>query len=124
MPTEYVSRHVVEPSAPIRPASWSCRTAWNRTSAEAAPSESDLRHRYGLGSGPVVVFPAITHPHKGHRFLLDVMAGAWTDPDLRLVLLGGAGAAADARSIGRSSNAVSNDVSSDRAACPPPIVTA
>ncbi len=59
-----------------------------------APSDSDLRHRYGLGSGPVIVFPAITHPHKGHRFLLEVMARRWTDPDLRLVLLGGAGAAA------------------------------
>ena len=59
-----------------------------------APSDSDLRHRYALGSGPVIVFPAITHPHKGHRFLLEVMARRWTDPDLRLVLLGGAGAAA------------------------------
>jgi glycosyltransferase involved in cell wall biosynthesis len=39
------------------------------------------------------VFPAITHPHKGHRFLLDVMAQHWDDPDLRLVLLGGVGAA-------------------------------
>jgi len=59
-----------------------------------APSDADLRSRYGLGSGPVIVFPAITHPHKGHRFLLEVMARKWTDPDLRLVLLGGAGAAA------------------------------
>ncbi|RLE23394.1 MAG: hypothetical protein DRJ50_06275 [Actinobacteria bacterium] len=39
----------------------------------------------------MLVFPAITHPHKGHSFLLDVMAEHWTDPDLRLVLLGGAG---------------------------------
>ena len=59
-----------------------------------APSESDLRRDYGLGTGPVLVFPAITHPHKGHRFLLDVMARTWTDPDLRLVLLGGSGAVA------------------------------
>ncbi len=59
----------------------------------AAPTPSDLRRDYGLGSGPVLVFPAITHPHKGHRFLLDVMARHWTDPDLRLVLLGGEGAA-------------------------------
>ena len=55
--------------------------------------ESDLRCRYGLGEGPVLVFPAITHPHKGHQFLLDVMARSWTDPDLRLLLLGGPGAA-------------------------------
>lgn len=56
-----------------------------------APSEFELRRDYGLGAGPVIVFPAITHPHKGHRFLLEVMAQHWTDPDLRLVLLGGNG---------------------------------
>lgn len=58
-----------------------------------APSEVELRRRYALGDGPVVVFPAITHPHKGHEFLLDVMARHWTDPALRLVLLGGRGRA-------------------------------
>ncbi|HYN33743.1 MAG TPA: glycosyltransferase family 1 protein [Ilumatobacteraceae bacterium] len=60
-----------------------------------APSASELRRAYGLGAGRVLVFPAITHPHKGHLFLLDVMARYWDDPDLRLVLLGGTGAAAD-----------------------------
>lgn len=60
-----------------------------------APSESELRRDYGLGDGRVLVFPAITHPHKGHLFLLDVMARYWDDPDLRLVLLGGAGTADD-----------------------------
>jgi glycosyltransferase involved in cell wall biosynthesis len=54
-----------------------------------------LRRDYGLGSGRVLVFPAITHPHKGHLFLLEVMGRYWDDPDLRLVLLGGAGAADD-----------------------------
>ena len=51
-----------------------------------------VRRRYGLGEGPYVVYPAITHPHKNHRLLVDVMARHWTDPALRLVLLGGAGA--------------------------------
>ena len=58
-----------------------------------ARSEFELRRDYGLGSGRVVVLPAITHPHKGHGFLLDVMAEHWDDPDLRLVLMGGAGSA-------------------------------
>jgi len=58
-----------------------------------ATAPSDVRARYDLGNGPVLVFPAITHPHKGHRFLLEVMARSWPDPALRLVLLGGAGAA-------------------------------
>jgi alpha-1,3-rhamnosyl/mannosyltransferase len=52
-----------------------------------------VRERYGLGEGPYVVYPAITHPHKNHRLLLDVLARHWTDPALKLVLLGGAGAA-------------------------------
>jgi glycosyltransferase involved in cell wall biosynthesis len=54
-----------------------------------------LRERYGLGDRRVLVYPAITHPHKGHRFLLDLMTrpGTWSDPDVVLVLLGGRGAA-------------------------------
>jgi alpha-1,3-rhamnosyl/mannosyltransferase len=60
-----------------------------------APSASELRSDYGLGAGPMIVYPAITHPHKNHRFVLEVMARHWTDPDLRLVLLGGRGAAED-----------------------------
>jgi alpha-1,3-rhamnosyl/mannosyltransferase len=52
-----------------------------------------LRDRYHLGLGPTVVYPAITHPHKNHRFLLDLMAGPWKRRDVRLVLLGGAGRA-------------------------------
>jgi alpha-1,3-rhamnosyl/mannosyltransferase len=55
--------------------------------------EAELRRRFALGRGPVIVYPAITHPHKQHRFLLEVMARHWTAPDLRLVLLGGHGAA-------------------------------
>ena len=58
--------------------------------SDATPPDV-LRERYGLGDGPVLVFPAITHPHKNHVFLLEMMARHWTDPDLRLVLTGGTG---------------------------------
>jgi alpha-1,3-rhamnosyl/mannosyltransferase len=54
-----------------------------------------LRRRYGVGERRFVVYPAITHPHKNHRFLLDLLAGPWNDPDLALVLLGGRGPADD-----------------------------
>lgn len=65
---------------------------------EPGVDEPGIRRRYGLGDRRIVVYPAFTHPHKGHRFLLDLMAGRWSDPDLVLVLLGGAGAAeADVR---------------------------
>jgi alpha-1,3-rhamnosyl/mannosyltransferase len=56
-------------------------------------SADELRDRYGLGGGPIVVYPAVTHPHKNHRFLLTLMRDRWTDPDLRLVLPGGVGSA-------------------------------
>ena len=63
--------------------------------ATATP-EPQLRHRFGLGDGPVLVFPAITHPHKNHAFILDLLEqteGPWADPDLRVVFAGSAGAA-------------------------------
>lgn len=52
-----------------------------------------LRTRYALGQGPILVLPAMTHPHKGHKFIVRVMANFWQNPDLRLVLTGGQGAA-------------------------------
>lgn len=46
----------------------------------------------GLTDRPYVVYPAITHPHKGHRLLVDMLS-AMDEPDLALVLIGGEGAA-------------------------------
>ncbi len=41
----------------------------------------------------LLVYPAITHPHKGHRVLLDAFARVAAEvPDVDLVLTGGAGA--------------------------------
>lgn len=57
--------------------------------------EAELRERFGLGEGPVLVLPAATFPHKGHRFLLELMQTEWTDPDLRLLFVGGVGLAED-----------------------------
>ena len=54
-----------------------------------------LRRRYGIGDRRFVVYPAITHPHKNHRFLLDLLSGPWSDPGLAVVLLGGRGLADD-----------------------------
>jgi alpha-1,3-rhamnosyl/mannosyltransferase len=49
--------------------------------------------RCHVGAGRLFVFPAITHPHKGHIRLLEAMAHHWPDRDDRLVLIGGEGAA-------------------------------
>lgn len=61
----------------------------------AVTPEHEVRERLGLGAGRVVVYPAMTAPHKNHRFLLEMLARHWLDPDLRLVLIGGTGAAED-----------------------------
>jgi glycosyltransferase involved in cell wall biosynthesis len=56
--------------------------------------ESVLRARWNVGSGPVWAFPAITHPHKNHLFVLELMAattGPWADPTAHLVCAGSAG---------------------------------
>ena len=53
----------------------------------------ELRAIYGLGDGPVVVYPAMSAPHKNHVFLVELMATVWSEPDLRLVFIGGSGLA-------------------------------
>jgi len=63
------------------------------TLANDVTPADELRDRFELGPGPIVVYPAVTHPHKNHRFLLALLRERWTDPDLRLVLAGGVGAA-------------------------------
>lgn len=48
-------------------------------------------HRYGLEDREYVIYPAITHPHKGHAVLVEMMRHL--DPELVLVLIGGVGSA-------------------------------
>ena len=55
--------------------------------------ENELRDRYSLGDRPVIVYPAVTHPHKNHQFLIDLLATEWHDADVSLVLIGGNGSA-------------------------------
>jgi glycosyltransferase involved in cell wall biosynthesis len=55
--------------------------------------EHDLRDRYALGDRPVIVYPAVTHPHKNHQFLFDLLATKWQEADQLLVLIGGSGTA-------------------------------
>jgi alpha-1,3-rhamnosyl/mannosyltransferase len=57
----------------------------------AAPALDAARRRFGLGTRPYLVYPAITHPHKGHAALVQMMTAL--DDDLALVFAGGAGAA-------------------------------
>ncbi len=53
--------------------------------------DQDRLARLGL-TGPFVLYPAITYPHKNHALLIDVVARCRAErPDLQLVLTGGPG---------------------------------
>ena len=57
--------------------------------------EAELRRRFSITTSRVLVYPAITHPHKNHEFLLRLLASAWSDPDVSVVFAGGVGLADD-----------------------------
>lgn len=92
VPTEYVRSTVIDrldvPPRRVMVVPHGYEPALLRTRGD----EQEVRHRLGIDGRPFVVFPAITHPHKNHRLLVDLLAGPWSDPDLRVVLLGGTGA--------------------------------
>ncbi len=95
VPTEYVRATVVDAYGTDADRVVVVPHGTEPTLGANAPTASELRRHYGLGGGPMIVYPAITHPHKNHRFLLELMARHWTDPELRLVMPGGRGAAED-----------------------------
>lgn len=62
---------------------------------EVAVPEPDriaaVRARYGVADRPYVLYPAITHPHKGHTVLVHMLDHL--PDDTALVLIGGSGSA-------------------------------
>jgi len=90
-PTEFVKRTVVDAYGVDPARVVPVRHGMEPNLGEHATDESTLRSRYGLGGGPIVVYPAMTHPHKRHDFLVDLAAGPWKD--VTVVLTGGAGSA-------------------------------
>ena len=57
--------------------------------------ETTVRERFGLAGVPYFIYPAITHPHKNHRFLVELLAGPWGRREEHLLFIGGAGRADD-----------------------------
>ena len=57
---------------------------------------AEVLGRYGIGRDAYVVYPAITHPHKGHAVLVAMLDEL--DDETALVLIGGVGAAESALS--------------------------
>jgi glycosyltransferase involved in cell wall biosynthesis len=93
VPSEYVRATVIEAFGVAPERVVVVPHGFERVDRAQDVDEAPLRRRLRLGAGPVLVYPAVTHPHKNHRLLLETMHRHWTDPDLRLVLIGGRGAA-------------------------------
>jgi alpha-1,3-rhamnosyl/mannosyltransferase len=91
VPSAYVATTLIE-SFDVSPDKIQMvRHGVSETLGKHATPEFELRQRYGLGTAEVLFMPAITHPHKNHEFLLQLLATKWTSPNLRLVLAGGEG---------------------------------
>ncbi len=95
VPTEFVRSSVIEAFGPDPDTVVVVPHGLDPPPADEVTDPATVRQRYGIGDRHFVVYPAITHPHKNHRLLLDLMGGSWGDPDLALVLLGGRGLADD-----------------------------
>jgi glycosyltransferase involved in cell wall biosynthesis len=95
VPTEYVRQSVIEAFGADPAAVTVVSHGFDPPSLDEVADEPVVRARYGIGERRFVIYPAITHPHKNHRFLVELLATEWTDPDLALVLLGGRGLADD-----------------------------
>lgn len=59
-------------------------------------SAAELRSRFGITASVVLAYPAITHPHKNHEFLCDLVAGPLRGRDVQVVFAGGEGRAHEA----------------------------
>ena len=52
---------------------------------------SAARNRFGVAGFPYFIYPAITHPHKNHSFLVDMLSGPWRASGVHLLFIGGEG---------------------------------
>lgn len=93
VPSEFVKQTVIEAFAldPDRVAI--VPHGVDRSPKSELVDEAGLRRRYGLGRRRILVYPAVTYPHKQHEFLVELLAGPLAEEDVVLVLLGGRGRA-------------------------------
>ena len=80
VPSEYVRSTVIDAFGTDPDAVVVVPHGLDPPAPDAVTDAASLRQRYGIGDRRFVVYPAITHPHKNHRLLLDLLAGPWNDP--------------------------------------------
>jgi glycosyltransferase involved in cell wall biosynthesis len=87
------------------PSEWVASTVIARLGADEASTQAvpstwdsdrtvDMMLADSLGEGPVILYPAVTHPHKRHTLLIEAVNRIAAErPDIKLVLTGGHGRA-------------------------------
>lgn len=68
------------------------------------------KKRFGLDGLRYFIYPAITHPHKNHEFLVALLAGPWRRSPHHLVFIGGQGRAHDALTAAVAASGVSDRI--------------
>ena len=92
-PTNYVRQSLNAAFGNVESRSFVVRHGMEQNIGVNATDEGDLRSRFHLGDARILMFPAMTHPHKNHEFVLRMLAGPWRDDNLKLVMAGGHGLA-------------------------------
>lgn len=95
VPSHYVKRTLIERLGVSEDAVSVVRHGTEPTLGVMQAPESGLRERFGLRAEHVLVYPAVTHPHKNHRFLVELMKGPLRDRDVQVVFAGAPGRADD-----------------------------
>ena len=92
-PTNYVRQSLNAAFGNVESRSFVVRHGMESNIGVNGTDEGDLRSRFHLGDARILMFPAMTHPHKNHEFVLRMLAGPWRDDNLKLVMAGGHGLA-------------------------------
>ena len=92
-PTNYVRQSLDAAFGNVQSRSFVVRHGMESNIGVNGTDEGDLRSRFHLGDARILMFPAMTHPHKNHEFVLRMLAGPWRDDNLKLVMAGGHGLA-------------------------------
>ena len=96
VPSNYVKQTVVQRLG-VAPEKVSVvRHGIESSLGDSGTPATELRDRFGLRAEHVLVYPAITHPHKNHSFLVELVAGPLRNLDVHLVFAGGQGRAHEA----------------------------
>lgn len=92
-PTNYVRQSLDAAFGNVESRSFVVRHGMEPNIGVNATDEGELRSRFHLGDARILMFPAMTHPHKNHEFVLRMLAGPWGNHNLKLVMAGGHGLA-------------------------------